>query len=212
MYKTYATANSAFLDLFKHIMQKGVAVKNTKAINNVSFTIRFPENYNSFTSKRKFSIPYAEAEYQWYLTGDRSVEDIGKRAPLWKTMADADGKVWSNYGFHWKQNDQLKRVVSMLVQDKYTRRAVISHYDYNMMHEYSQDTPCNMVLNFQYYDGFLNMTVFARSMDLVFGFCNDQYCFSRLLIDTADKLGFIVGEITFMVSNLHIYEKHFDLI
>jgi thymidylate synthase len=55
------------------------------------------------------------------------------------------------------------------------------------------------------------MTVTMRSNDLVFGFCNDQYCFSNLQKMVALRLKKEVGWYYHFAQNLHIYEKHFKL-
>jgi thymidylate synthase len=57
------------------------------------------------------------------------------------------------------------------------------------------------------------MTVLMRSNDLWFGFCNDQYCFSKLQELIANKLNINVGWYYHFANNLHLYEnqlKDFD--
>jgi len=207
-----STPGKAFAQVFDRIMEYGILRDGTKYLTNQLIHIINTDILDDFPSWRRFSTDYAETEYSWYLSGDRSIESIAKRAPLWNTMADGEGKVWSNYGYHWKKNDQLARVIQMLRNNPYTRRAVISHYDYNEMHNYENDTPCNMSLQFQYDEkGAIHITVFARSIDLVYGFCNDQYCFSRLLDYVCMELLADKGSMMFHIGNLHIYEKHYDL-
>jgi thymidylate synthase len=54
-------------------------------------------------------------------------------------------------------------------------------------------------------DGKLNMSVLMRSNDLWYGFCNDQFCFSKLQIDIADILQLEVGTYYHFAHNLHLY-------
>jgi thymidylate synthase len=49
-----------------------------------------------------------------------------------------------------------------------------------------------------------------RSNDLWFGFCNDQYCFSKLQELIALKLNLEIGWYYHFANNLHLYDKHFD--
>jgi len=62
-------------------------------------------------------------------------------------------------------------------------------------------------LHFQIVDNKLCMTVNMRSNDLWFGFCNDQYCFSKLQGLVAEKLGIEVGWYYHFASNLHLYNN-----
>ena len=51
------------------------------------------------------------------------------------------------------------------------------------------------------------MAVLMRSNDLWYGFCNDQYCFSKLQELVALRLGIDVGEYYHFAHNLHIYNN-----
>jgi len=126
-------------------------------------------------------------------------------------MHDGDNLVNSNYGYQWNRGKQIEYIVSELTRNPFSRRAVITIYDGKEHKEYAFDTPCtlNIVFNITY--GKLNMSVLMRSNDLVYGFCNDQYCFSKLQELIANKLGVPIGWYYHHVNDLHIYEKHFNL-
>ncbi|MFM7854125.1 MAG: thymidylate synthase, partial [Flammeovirgaceae bacterium] len=83
-------------------------------------------------------------------------------------------------------------------------------YDINELDRYKYDTPCNDVLNFYVKDGKLELTVFARSIDLWFGFCNDFYTFSKLMQLVTKETGYEIGSMHWFVTNLHVYERHWD--
>ena len=51
------------------------------------------------------------------------------------------------------------------------------------------------------------MSVVMRSNDLWYGFCNDQYCFSRLQSLVAREVGVEMGEYYHFAHNLHIYNN-----
>lgn len=199
-----------FETLFFTIMNDGLNINNTKCVFNQHLVITSKDV--SFPAWRKFNEKYASEEYDWYKTGNRDITEISKKAKLWKKMADSENKVWSNYGYHWLRNDQLEKAIMLLKNSSTTRRAVVLHYDYNEVDNYEKDTPCNVVLHFQYTDqNTLGLTIFARSIDLVYGFCNDIYCFSRLHQEVASRLMAEVGNIDYFISNLHIYEKHYNM-
>jgi thymidylate synthase len=208
--KTFATAQSAFEFFFKFIMENGIDYNGTKAIFDTGIKLHYPNENEIYTSWRQWSEDYAKLEYEWYKTGNPDPSIVAERAKIWKHITDpVTGTVNSNYGAAWIKSGQLEKVKQMLKQDIFTRRAVVVHYDINEIDKYKLDTPCNLVLNFYIVNNQLNLTIFARSIDLVFGFCNDQYCFSRLLMDVADELRLITGSMTFFITNLHIYERHY---
>ncbi len=201
------------LDYFyMYILGNGIEKDGTMYVRNVSFGIMIPEENKITAVWRSWNENYAKLEYEWYKKGDRSPAMVEKIAKLWSTIKDDSGYVNSNYGNWWKRNQQHERCLKMLSENKNTRRAVMVHYDVDDIQNYGKDTPCNLVVNF-YIDasGRLCLTVFARSIDLIYGFCNDQYCFSRLLIDSAKLLKRSVGLMHYFITDLHIYEKHYNL-
>jgi thymidylate synthase len=208
----YRTPTNAFEHLFDFIIDEGEDFSGTKAVFNINFTIDMPEEKVITTPQRKFKADYAEYEWQWYKTGNRDAKEIAERAKIWKNMmVPFTTEVNSNYGYFWNYNDQLNRVITELKANKDTRRAVIVHYGLHELDRYKWDTPCNMVLNFYVRNNVLCLTVFARSIDLVFGFCNDQYTFAKLMELVSHETKIEVGSMDWMITNLHIYPRHYDL-
>ena len=211
MHNNFETANEAFHDLYWRIVRDGVDFAGTKALFNVGFYIENPALNTIFNSRvdRDWSIDYAEAEWQWYLSGDRNIAKLGelygKVPAIWKRMADEQGNVNSNYGYQWQRNDQLDHVIHLLKYNTKTRQAAISIYDAKEWNKYTYDTPCTYAVQFTVLDGKLNMSVVMRSNDLWYGFCNDQYQFSCLQLLVAQKTGYDVGTYYHFAHNLHLY-------
>ena len=216
-YNSYNNAQEAFENLFDAINENGSKYIGTKAIFDIGFIIENPEDNEVNTPWRKWNKEYADYEWEWYLSGNRSVEELEKRAKIWSKMYnpdDADKKVNSNYGYQWERNNQLDKVIEKLKKDPFTRQAVISIYDGKEIDEYEFDTPCTNAITFYATPdkpGHLNMSVQMRSNDLVYGFCNDQYFFSKLQKMVAERLEMKVGYYYHHAVNMHIYERHFDL-
>jgi thymidylate synthase len=211
--KTYPTPTSAFENLFHYIIDKGEDFASTKAIFNASFTIQDPSDKVITTPRRKFNQEYAEYEWDWYLKGDRDAKEIGERAKIWnQMMIPGSTEVNSNYGYFWNYNNQLAKVIDELKRNKETRRAIVVHYILHEIDQYKYDTPCNDVLNFYIKDDKLHLSVFARSIDLVFGFCNDQYTFAKLMERVSIKTGYPVGQMHWFITNLHIYPRHYPML
>jgi len=211
MHNNFKTANEAFHDLYWRIVRDGVDFAGTKALFNTGFYIENPalNDIKDSKVKRNWSVDYAEAEWQWYLSGDRNIAKLGelygKVPAIWKRMADKNGNVNSNYGWQWYRNDQLRKVINNLGQNHESRQATISIYDGKEIDDYANDTPCTYAVQFTILNGKLNMSVVMRSNDLWYGFCNDQYQFSNLQMYVAYELGLPVGTYYHFAHNLHLY-------
>jgi thymidylate synthase len=93
----------------------------------------------------------------------------------------------------------------MLKSNKGTRQAAISIYDGKEQEHYATDTPCTYAVQFTVVDNKLNMSVMMRSNDIWYGFCNDQYCFSKLQMLVAHETGYELGTYYHFAHNLHLY-------
>lgn len=206
----FRNANDAFQVLYNKISSKGIDIQNTKSLLNVGFKIINPMDNEINHKWRNWNEEYAEYEWQWYLSGNPSAKNIAKRAKIWYQCMDEVGNVNSNYGYHWRQNNQLQYVVDELKENPDSRRASISIYNAKDRYNFNNDTPCTYAINFSILDNNLNMSVVMRSNDLWFGFCNDQYCFSKLQESIAKKLKKDIGYYYHFAQNLHIYNKYLN--
>lgn len=207
----YKNPTEAFEQAYRYINSYGKFFAGTKAMFNASFSVLNPLENVIKTEVRKFNKDYADYEWDWYLKGDRDASEISEKAKIWKKMMiPGTTNVVSNYGSFWNKNGQLDRMVNELKNNPSTRRAVLVHYDPSELDLYQYDTPCNLVLNFYLEDDRLELTVFARSIDLWFGYCNDQYCFSKLMELVSERTGYSVGRMHWSITNLHLYERHWN--
>ena len=219
----FKNANQAFKHYKRLIKDYGVEFDDTQALFNVGFYINNPMDNLIDDEDRNWKWDYAEAEWQWYLSGDRNINKLGelygKVPEIWKRMANMKGNVNSNYGYQWKRAagvpykggtkyvSQLSRVISLLKNNPRTRQAAISIYDAKEHNEYKYDTPCTYAIQFTIQAQHLNMCVTMRSNDLWYGFCNDQYCFSKLQELVATETGLLIGSYYHFAHNLHLYDN-----
>ena len=207
--RKFRNANTAYEYLHDRIIRKGVDFGDTKALFNVGFYMTDPMDNRIINREREWKEDYAEAEWQWYLSGDRNISKLGelygKVPEIWKRMADEHGNVNSNYGWQWLRDGQLDYIITDLTYHKDTRRAAISIYDGKEIKDYAKDTPCTYAVQFTILNGRLDMCVTMRSNDLWFGFCNDQYCFSRLQEMVSKRLNIEPGVYYHFAHNMHLY-------
>ena len=209
MRNTFETANEAYEYMHNEIITNGIDFAGTKALFNIGFTIENPTNKVITNKERNWNEEYAAAEWAWYLSGDPRVSTLGelygKIPAIWKRMADKNGEVNSNYGYQWKRHDQLENVINILKKDPNTRQAAISIYDAKELPQYTYDTPCTYAVQFTIVQSKLYMSVYMRSNDLWYGFCNDQYQFASLQEMVAERLNLPVGAYYHHAHNLHLY-------
>ena len=207
----FENANQAFKHYKRLIKDYGVEFDDTQALFNVGFYINDPMDNLINDEDRNWKWDYAEAEWQWYLSGDNNIgklgELYGKVPEIWKRMADDNGDVNSNYGWQWKRNNQLDKVIELLKSNPRTRQATVSIYDGKEFDKYWHDTPCTYAIQFTIVAQHLNMCVTMRSNDLWYGFCNDQYCFSKLQELVATETGLLIGSYYHFAHNLHLYDN-----
>ena len=206
---TFRNANEAYEYLHNKIIQEGTDFGDTKALFNVGFYITDPKDRKIINRERNWSIEYAHSEWRWYLSGNRNVHELGeiygKIPEIWKRMADAVGNVNSNYGWQWKRNDQIDYVVDLLKNEPDTRQAVITILDMKEHDTFTFATPCTYAIQFTIVHGRLDMCVTMRSNDLWYGFCNDQYQFSKLQEMVSERLKIDTGTYYHFAHNMHLY-------
>ena len=179
---------------------------------------------------RKPNYDYAKREIEWYESQSLYVKDIPGGAPkIWQACADRYGKINSNYGWCISSDDngsQYEHCLNRLLDDHHTREACMIYTrpsmqtdcNKNGMHDFMCTYATQVFLNPINEFGYdLDYTVFMRSNDAVYGFCNDiiwaQHVRDKLVTDL-NKHGLTVfhGKIIWNAASLHVYERHFNLI
>ena len=207
----FNNANEAYEGVIDEILQRGIDFGDTKAIFNCGFYIDNPSDKAITNVERNWNKKYAAAEWAWYLSGDPKISKLGELygsiPPIWKRMADKNGEVNSNYGYQWQRHNQLEYIVNKLRENPDTRHAAISIYDAKENNEYVHDTPCTYAVQFSIVNNKLCMSVYMRSNDIWYGFCNDQYQFASLQQMIADILSIETGWYYHHAHNMHLYKN-----
>ena len=73
--------------------------------------------------------------------------------------------------------------------------------------DYAFDTPCTYAVQFTIVNNRLDMCVTMRSNDLWYGFCNDQYQFSKLQETVSERLEIETGVYYHFAHNMHLYNN-----
>lgn len=168
---------------------------------------------------------YVEREIAWYESQSRNINDIPPPVPeIWKKVATKEGLINSNYGWcTWSEENffQYDNCWKELVANPYSRRAVMIYTRPSMWYDYKvdgmSDFICTNVVQYLIRNMRLEVVVQMRSNDAVYGYKNDvawaRHVQERLRLDLSSVHypGLQLGDITWQVGSLHLYERHFHL-
>lgn len=217
---TYKNVDQALPALSFEIKHRGAVVGSrqgdeTREILHETVVLTEPYQREITIPHRKASLPAQIAETMWVLAGRDDIDWLSHYLPRAAEFSD-DGKVWRgaygprlrNYGL--RGLDQIDYVTGLLREDINTRRAVINIYDAGLDAVESKDIPCNDFLHFIARDGVLDLAVYVRSNDLIWGWSGiNQFEWSVLQEIVATHVGLGIGKLVFHIGSLHVYERHF---
>jgi len=174
----------------------------------------------------KPNADYIERELAWYKSMSLLVDDIpGDTPQIWEDISSDSGYINSNYGYliyHPGNHVQYSHVLQELLDNPNSRRAVMIYtrptiwkeYD----HDHMSDFICTNAVQYMIRDGRMHAVVQMRSNDVVFGYRNDYAWQEYVLKQLTDEYNDItsseleVGDISWQVGSLHVYERHFKFI
>lgn len=175
----------------------------------------------------KPNTDYIDAELDWYLNCSTNINDIGyKDEPpqAWTYAANKYGEINSNYGkliFDDKYYRQYDNVLNELADNPFSRRATMVYTRPSIWTEFNEngknDFICTNAVTYYIRDEQIHAVCQMRSNDVVFGYKND-YAWQRYVMDlvATDLSGgnkdYTAGTLHWQVQNLHVYERHFDLV
>lgn len=215
------TITELYVNILKSLKSHG-SVRDSRAgktleLIDVTAVLKNPRTRYITEPIRKHSLSYITKEIDWYLSGDYKAEPIARAAKFWKTVQDENGKVNSNYGaklFHEKiyGECQFDRVVSHLKKFPNSRRAIFFFNLYPMdwmQMDITKDYVCTIYGHAIINDGKLDLLIYMRSNDVIWGWSNDVPFFTLLQEMLAVELGVPIGTYYHHAGSMHIYENFF---
>jgi thymidylate synthase len=165
-----------------------------------------------FWERRDTNIAFLVAEALWMLRGRNDLALIARYIPSFKNYSDDGKTLHGAYGNRWRHAwgfDQLDVIVERLTLDPTDRRCVLAMWDAEDLITTSKDLPCNDTVTFQRnHDGALDMTVFCRSNDILWGaYFANAFHFGVLHEYMAARIGCPIGIYRQISVNWHAYTK-----
>jgi hypothetical protein len=175
----------------------------------LTLTVTCPTERVVFDPIRDANPFFHVAEAVWMLGGGQGVEMPMYFNTRMREYSD-DGKTFHGaYGHRWRAHfyrDQITWAIDELRHNPSTRRVVIAIWDGEVDHGNSLDLPCNTQIALRVVKGRLDMTVFNRSNDVVWGMCGANIVHMTMLQEVlAAGAGVPVGLYRVVSNNAHVY-------
>lgn len=231
----FESFEEAYPALLKALLTEGDDVSPrgqlTKELNPVGITIKNPRKRVISHPLRKGNYGFMIGEAIWIMSQTNLLESISHYNKNWENFTDDGFTLNGAYGdriFKYQscilnkdENgnetyvpvlvDQFEAAYQQLKKDPDTRQATIILFNPAMDYIQTKDKPCTNLMRFMIRNGKLNMTVFMRSNDVIFGFWGDIFNFTIIQELMAGRLGVEVGKYTHIADSFHIYEQHFQM-
>lgn len=181
----------------------------------------YPQERVLFDPKRDANPFFHLFEALWMLGGRNDIAFLEKFNSTIGQFSDDGETLHGAYGHRWREHfafDQIDGVIQALIEDPNTRRAVLSMWDPYIDPAVAaaggKDVPCNTQVYFNVRpNGELDMTVTNRSNDMVWGCYGANAVHMSILHEYVSYCTSLPMGAYYQVSNdLHIYERHFDLL
>lgn len=222
------TEEQSYLDLLKHILEKGSVRKDRTGIGTIGIfgsQLRFSlENdvVPMLTTKKMFTKGIIE-ELLFFIRGETDTKKLeAKGVNIWKGNTSrefldkkglsnyAEGEMGPMYGYKWRNFngvDQLSNALELIKNNPESRRIVVTAYDPSAS-ALSVLDPCHMFFQFYVDNGKLSCQWYQRSCDYMLGIPFNILSYAVLTCIMAKASGLKPGELIFSGGDIHIYQNH----
>jgi hypothetical protein len=187
----------------------------------VTTVYKKPKERVMFFPERDANPFFHFMEGLWMIAGRNDVEWISRFNGSIANYSDDGVTFHGAYGHRWREwfgVDQLATCAMLLKENPDDRRVSMGMWDpASDLGREGKDFPCNQMVNFRIVDGRLDMYVFNRSNDMIWGaYGANAVHFSMMQEVVAAWIGVEVGIYEQISTNFHAYmstfEKHSSLL
>lgn len=154
-------------------------------------------------------------ESLWILAGRNDVKFLNEFNKRMVEFSDDEVVFNAPYGYRLRSRfndsnncdlDQIEEVIKILSKDPNSRQAVCQIWDTEDLNKTTKDKACNMSIVFRIRNGRLDMTVYNRSNDMVWGaYGANVVQFSMIQEYVAARLSIRMGTYTQVSNSFHVY-------
>lgn len=209
-----SNVNDLFPVGLMHLKESGVLLpsRNGPVIEYpepVSVMYKNPMERVLFDKKREINPFLHFFEPLWILAGQQDVEFLANIVGRFKEFSDNGETFYGAYGHRMMYpDDQIGAAVRLLKADPDDRRVVLQIRRPDDMWYKGKDQPCNTAIACKIRKGKLNIHVFNRSNDYIWGLAGaNMPQFSVLQEYMAGKIGCDVGYYHQTTDSMHVYTE-----
>lgn len=180
----------------------------TKELMQETFCIEDPNSSLIYIPGRNFSLVHAIHESLLVFCNDNHVKIAGYFNKNIAQFSDNGITLYGSYGH--RIATKMQGVLEKLKEDHDTRQALLTIHRVDDSIVKTKDPPCTITLQFTIRDEKLNMHVYMRSNDIVWGTPYDVFVFTTIQKVFANTLGIPVGKYYHTATSLHMYERDFE--
>jgi len=220
-----------YLDLLKHILDKGVSKTDRTGVGTQScfgYQMRFDlsQDFPLVTTKKMHlkSIIY---ELLWFLKGETNIQYLKEHGvSIWDEWADENGELGPVYGKQWRDwegpggqhVDQITQVIQQIKNNPDSRRIIVSAWNVAELPKMAL-MPCHAL--FQFYvsppdaeageeKGRLSCQLYQRSADVFLGVPFNIASYALLTMMIASVCDLNPGEFIHSFGDVHLYNNHLE--
>jgi thymidylate synthase len=177
--------------------------------NPVSISYTRPQERVLFDKVRDINPFLHFFEPLWILAGQQDVEFLADIVSTFKEYSDNGDVFYGAYGHRMRHpNDQIEKAIEILKQNPDDRRVVLQIRKPDDMWYSGKDQPCNTAIACKIRNGALNIHVFNRSNDFIWGMTGaNMPQFSILQEYMAGCIGCEVGVYHQTTDSMHVYTE-----
>ena len=188
-------------------------IKTFGVVNRYDLSEEFPA-----LTLRPTAIKSAMDEILWiWQRKSNNIHDL--KPHIWDEWADADGSIGKAYGYQMAQKykfaqgemDQVDNVLWQLKHQPQSRRIMTNIYNFADLTEMGLE-PCAYSMTFNVTGNRLNGILNQRSQDTLTANNWNVVQYSALLMMFAQVSGLEPGELVHVISDMHIYDRHIDMV
>ena len=226
-----SSADTAFISTCRAILDKGTLVTDERVrpkwedgtpaytkklfgvVNRYDLSQEFP-----LLTLRPISLRSAVDEVLWiWQKKSNNVHDLGSH--IWDAWADETGSIGKAYGYQMRikhrypegEFDMVDRVLYDLKNNPCSRRIMTNLYNFADLSEMAL-YPCAYSMTFNVTGDRLDASLNQRSQDTLTANNWNVVQYSALLMMFAQVSGLEPGELVHVISDMHIYDRHIDMV
>ena len=212
----------AYLDLLKHIMEKGTDKNDrtgtgTRSVFGYQMRFDLAKGFPMVTTK-KLHLKSIIHELLWFLKGSTNVAYLKENGvSIWNEWANEEGELGPVYGKQWRSwsgadgstHDQITDLIAQIKSNPDSRRLIVSAWNVADLSKMAL-MPCHTLFQFYVADKKLSCQLYQRSADVFLGvpFNIASYALLTMMVAQVCDLG--VGDFVHTFGDVHLYANHFE--